>query len=77
MGGPSLLAEFKRRREFRVAHNVTRDPSTLCTPVKLLGRPTERRPACACGRELVRCDECGQLYCNAPGHAPHVCRGAA
>lgn len=30
------------------------------------------RTACPCGRVMLRCDDCGAFWCNAPGHAAHV-----
>lgn len=29
---------------------------------------------CKCGALKVRCDECAEMYCAAPGHSGHVCK---
>jgi len=33
-------------------------------------------PKCPCGKPLVRCDDCGARWCNAPGHMVHECEVA-
>lgn len=30
-------------------------------------------PRCPCGAAKLRCDDCGAVYCRAPGHARHAC----
>ena len=34
-------------------------------------------PKCPCGKPLVRCDDCGARWCNAPGHLVHACEVAS
>lgn len=70
-GQPSLLERFKKGRALR--KEIGAQPSKLTEPVRLAPRFKARNAACACGREQVRCDHCGQLYCDAPGHAGHEC----
>jgi len=36
----------------------------------------QRPNFCPCGIEKLRCDDCGELHCRAPGHLAHVCTAA-
>ena len=35
-----------------------------------------QQAVCSCGRPKVSCRDCGELWCDAPGHQRHACGGA-
>ncbi|MFT3836748.1 MAG: hypothetical protein QM723_07110 [Myxococcaceae bacterium] len=93
VGGPSLLEAVRKNRELRktlggagavpdqVKPNAgllvarTHQPAVIARSHSKGAQPL--RVFCSCGRPMRRCDDCGQHACDAPGHARHLCGGAA
>ena len=75
----SLLEGMKARvRAMETAKAGRRPEPTQKAPEAKRFKPqravVDDRPAHVCGTKMVRCDDCAEWVCRAPGHELHVCR---